>query len=125
MTKLVPVVDNEMGLLLLFDNLVRRMGYQFLQADSGTAALDLLEQQTPDLMVLDLAMPEMTGYDVLRQMMTMPRLDTMPVMVLTATNLGPAPEDVAHRIGAWVTKPVRPEVFEATVRELLDGAEHE
>jgi CheY-like chemotaxis protein len=125
MTPLVLVVDNEMGLLLLFGSLVRRMGYQVLQANSGTAALDLLEQQTPDLMVLDLAMPEMTGYDVLRQVMTMPRLDKMPVMVLTATNLGPAPEDVAHRIGAWVTKPVRPEIYEATVRELLEGAEHE
>jgi CheY-like chemotaxis protein len=125
MTPLVLVVDNEMGLLLLFGSLVRRMGYQVLQANSGTAALDLLEQQTPDLMVLDLAMPEMTGYDVLRQVMTMPRLDKMPVMVLTATNLGPAPEDVADRIGAWVTKPVRPEIYEATVRELLEGAEHE
>jgi CheY-like chemotaxis protein len=125
MTPLVLVVDNEMGLLLLFGSLVRRMGYQVLQANSGTAALDLLEQQTPDLMVLDLAMPEMTGYDVLRQVMTVPRLDKMPVMVITATNLGPAPEDVAHRIGAWVTKPVRPEIYEATVRELLEGAEHE
>jgi CheY-like chemotaxis protein len=125
MTPLVLVVDNETGLLILFSSLVRRMGYRVLQADSGMAALDLLEQQTPDLMVLDLAMPEMSGFDVLRQVMTMPRLDKMPVMVLTATNLGPAPDDMAHRIRAWVTKPVRPEIFNATVRELLEAAEQE
>ena len=125
MTPVVLVVDNEMGFLILFSSLVQRMGYRTLQANSGTAALDLLDQQTPDLMVLDLAMPEMSGYDVLRQVMTMPRLDKMPVMVLTTTNLGPASEDVAHRIGAWVTKPVRPEVFDATMRELLDGTGHE
>jgi CheY-like chemotaxis protein len=125
MTPLILVVDNEMGLLILFSSIVQRMGYRALQADSGFAALDLLEQQTPDLMVLDLAMPEMSGYDVLRQVMTMPHLDRMPVMVLTATSFGPAPDDVAHRIGAWVTKPVHPDDFQVAVRELLEGAAQE
>jgi CheY-like chemotaxis protein len=122
MTPLVLVVDNEKGLLTLFSSLVQRMGYQALQAESGFAALRILEKQTPDLLVLDLAMPEMTGFDVLREVIAMPHLDTMPVMVLTATSFGPAPDDVAHRIGAWVTKPVHPDVFYATVRELLEGA---
>jgi CheY-like chemotaxis protein len=122
MTPLVLVVDNEEGLLVLFSSLVRRMGYQVLQAESGMAALDILGQQTPDLLILDLAMPEVDGFEVLRRVITMPHLDKMPVMVLTATSLGPAPEDVAHRIGAWVKRPVRPEVFDATVRELLGGA---
>ena len=122
MTPLVLVVDNEKGLLTLFSSLVQRMGYQVLQAESGLAALGILEEQTPDLLVLDLAMPEMTGFDVLREVITMPHLDTMPVMVLTATSFGPAPDDVAHRIGAWVTKPVHPDAFYAAVRELLEGA---
>jgi CheY-like chemotaxis protein len=122
MTPLVLVVDNEKGLLILFSSLVKRMGYQVLQAENGPAALRILEQQTPDLLVLDLAMPEMSGFDVLKQVITMPHLDTMLVMVLTATSLGPAPGDVAYRIGAWVTKPVRPDDFMATVRELLEGA---
>jgi CheY-like chemotaxis protein len=122
MTPLVLVVDDDEGILVLFSSLVRRMGYQVLQAESGMAALDILEQQTPDLLILDLAMPVVNGFEVLRQVITMPHLDKMPVMVLTATSLGPAPEDVAHRIGAWVIRPVRPEVFDATVRELLEGA---
>ena len=122
MTPLVLVVDNEKGLLTLFSSLVQRMGYQVLQAESGLAALGILEEQTPDLLVLDLAMPEMTGFDVLQEVITMPPLDTMPVMVLTATSFGPAPDDVAHRIGAWVTKPVHPDAFYAAVRELLEGA---
>lgn len=121
MTPLVLVVDNEKGLLILFSNMVQRMGYQVLQAESGMAALAILKQQTPDLMILDLAMPEMTGFDVLREVITMPHLDGLPVMVLTATSFGPAPDDVKHRIGAWVTKPVHPEAFNATVRELLEG----
>ena len=122
MTPLVLVVDNEQGLLTLFSSLVQRMGYQALQAESGLVALRILEEQTPDLLVLDLAMPEMTGFDVLREVVTMPHLDTMPVMVLTATSIGPAPDDVAHRIGAWVTKPVHPDDFYTTVNELLNGA---
>jgi CheY-like chemotaxis protein len=120
MTPLVLVVDNEKGLLTLFSSLVKRMGFQALQAENGFEALDILEQQTPDLMVLDLAMPEMSGFDVLREVITMPHLDTMSVMVLTATTIGPAPDDLAGRIGAWVTKPVRPDAFNAAVRELLE-----
>jgi CheY-like chemotaxis protein len=120
MTPLVLVVDNEEGLLILFSSLAQRLGYQVLQADSGMAALEILEQQTPDLMILDLAMPEMTGFDVLREVIPMSHLDSMRVMVLTATSLGPAPEDVAFRIDEWVTKPVHPDAFKAAVRALVE-----
>lgn len=118
MTPLVLVVDNEKGLLTLFGSMVTRTGYRVLLADSGPEALEIVNDQTPDIMVLDLAMPEMTGYDVLREIMTMPRLDEMRVMVLTATSFGPAPEDVEDRIDEWLTKPVHPDVFSDTLRAL-------
>lgn len=121
MTPLVLVVDNEIGLLELFSNIVERMGYRVLRADGGRTALDILEQQTPDVLVLDLAMPEITGYDVLRRVITMPHLDSMRVMVLTATSLGPPPDDLEFRIDAWVTKPVHPDEFKEVVRELAEG----
>jgi CheY-like chemotaxis protein len=123
MTPLVLVVDNEIGLLVLFSNIVERMGYRVLRADGGRAALDILEQQTPDVLVLDLAMPEITGYDVLRQVIIMPHLDAMRVMVLTATSLGPPPDDLEYRIAAWVTKPVHPDEFKDVMRKLAESSE--
>jgi CheY-like chemotaxis protein len=121
MTPLVLVVENEEGLLGLFSRLVQGLGYQVLQADSGMAALEILEQQTPDLLILDLAMPEVTGFDVLRRVIEMPQLERMRVMVLTATGPGPAPDDVRFRIDEWVTKPISPDAFNATVRELTEA----
>ena len=119
MTPLVLVVDNERGLLVLFSSLVQRLGYEALQAESGMAALAIMDERTPDVLILDLAMPEMTGFDVLRHIIKMPHLDEMRVMVLTATNLGPPPEDVEARIDAWMNKPVHPDEFYATLRKLV------
>jgi CheY-like chemotaxis protein len=121
MTPLVLVVDNEVGLLGLFSRLVQGLGYQVLQADGGMAALEILEQQTPDLLILDLAMPTVTGFDVLRRVIEMPHLERMRVMVLTATGSGPAPEDVGYRIDEWVTKPITPHAFNAIVRKLVEA----
>jgi CheY-like chemotaxis protein len=118
MTPLVLVVDNEVGLLGLFSRLVQGLGYQVLEADSGMAALEILEQQVPDLLILDLAMPEVSGFDVLRRVMVMPHLERMRVMVLTAIGPGPAPDDVRSRIDAWIAKPISPDAFNAAVREL-------
>ncbi|MBN1564281.1 MAG: response regulator [Anaerolineae bacterium] len=118
-TPLVLVVDNEDGLLVLFARLVQRLGCNVLQANQGQMAIDILQEQTPDLMILDLAMPQVSGFDVLRAIVDIPRLDAMRVMVLTATGPGPAPEDVNHRVDAWVTKPVLPTIFIEEVESLL------
>lgn len=120
-TPLVLIVDNEIGLLGLFSSLVERLGYQVLRANDGFKALAILEEATPDLMILDLAMPKMSGLDVLREVITMPHLDQMRVMVLTAVGPGPAPDDVAHRIDAWVTRPIPLDAFTVLVQELVEG----
>lgn len=117
------IVDNETGLLVLFGNLVRRLGYQVLQAEDGSDALDLLAEHTPDVLVLDLAMPGVSGFDVLRGVVAMPHLDGMRVLVLTATGPGPAPADVAFRINKWLTKPVRPDAFNAVLGSLVENAD--
>lgn len=115
---LVLIVDDEPGLLRLFSSLVERLECQTLQAASGAAAIDILDQITPDLMILDLALPEVSGYDVLQYVRRIPRLDTMKVMILTARpNL--IPEVEALGIDLWVAKPVMPRDFLALVSEAL------
>jgi len=118
---IVLIVDNELGLLTLFSSMVRRLGYYPLQANGGEAALNILDQETPALLILDLAMPGISGGDVLRYLCDLPRLDAMPVIVVTALGPGPAPQDVADRIAYWLTKPVHPETFMSLVRSLVEG----
>jgi CheY-like chemotaxis protein len=114
----VLVVDDEPGLLRLFTRLLERLECQPVSANGGTAALDILDQITPDLLILDLAMPEVNGYQVLQYVRGIPRLDTMKVMILTARpNM--VPEVEALGIDCWVSKPVMPNDFLDIVTEVL------
>ena len=116
---MVLVVDDEPGLLRLFTRLLERLECKPVGAGSGTTAMDILDQITPDLLILDLAMPEVNGYQVLQYVRSIPRLDTMKVMILTARpNM--VPEVEALGIDCWVSKPVMPTDFLDIVSQVLD-----
>jgi DNA-binding response OmpR family regulator len=115
---LVLIVDDEPGLLRLFAGLVERLECEAIQAHTGADAIDILDEQTPDLLILDLAMPEVSGFQVLQYVRSLPRLDKMKVMILTARpNL--VPEIEALGIDCWVSKPVMPRDFLDVVESLL------
>jgi CheY-like chemotaxis protein len=114
----VLIVDDEPGLLRLFSGLVQRLDCNPILASSGAEALDILDHETPDLMVLDLAMPQVSGIDVVRYVRQIPRLDVMRVLILTARpNL--VPEVEALGIDAWLSKPVMPNDFVDAVAQTL------
>jgi DNA-binding response OmpR family regulator len=115
---LVLIVDDEPGLLRLFAGLVERLECDAIVARGGDTAIEILEQETPDLLILDLAMPEVSGFEVLQFVRGIPRLDTMKVMILTARpNM--VPEVEALGIDCWVSKPVMPRDFLDVVQTLL------
>lgn len=114
----ILIVDDELGLLNLFAGLAGQLNCRVIPASSGAMALDVLDQETPDLMILDLAMPDIDGFEVLRTVRTMPRLDTMKVMILTARP-GLVPEVQALGIDCWIAKPVLPHDFLDRVAALL------
>lgn len=115
---LVLLVDDEPGLLKLFSSLIDRLQCRQLAALSGDEAIELLEQHTPDLLILDLAMPVVSGIDVLRHVRRVPRLSAMKVIILTARpNLVPEVEELG--IDFWIAKPIMPHDFLAIVDEVL------
>jgi len=82
MAKLL-VIDDEEGIRNLLDTLLSRKGYAVVLADGGRKGLELLRREHPDVVVLDLKMPEMDGLAVLRQIR---RLDPkQPVIILTGS----------------------------------------
>ncbi|MBN1678948.1 MAG: response regulator [Anaerolineae bacterium] len=115
---LVLIVDDELGLLDLFAGLLERTNCRVMTASSGSMALETLSQHTPDLMILDLAMPGMDGFEVLQAVRTVRRLDAMKVMILTARpNLVPEVEPLG--IDGWVAKPLLPHEFRSIVHAML------
>ena len=106
----VFVADDNPSILQGLDRALKVTGYRVRTADSGRAVLNLLEQaeEVPDLLLLDVMMPEMSGLEVLRTLRMDARWVDIPVVLITATNDGALPVS-ALRDGAvdFLTKPFR------------------
>ena len=89
----VLVVDDEDTSLQLASQVLESAGYVPLLARSGGEGLELLTKNTVDAMVLDLMMPEMDGFEMLRKLKDSPATHNLPVFVLTAKDLTPADKD--------------------------------
>jgi len=88
----ILVIDDEQGIRNLLDTLLRRKGYDVVLAESGRQGLELFRRERPDVIVLDLKMPEMDGLTVLQQIQN---LDPgKPVIILTGAGTAEAEQQV-------------------------------
>jgi CheY-like chemotaxis protein len=99
----ILIVDDDPGLRQLYQKVLSRQGYDVRLAANGADALLALEMSMPDLVMLDLAMPDMDGIALLRVIRRTPGWEKIPVIVLTAftdsTRLAPLAElNVAHQL---------------------------
>jgi len=120
----ILAVDDDPDLLLLLRSALQGDGHQTLVAADGRVALDLIGEEEPDLILLDLMMPVLDGWDVLRSLSTRP--SPPRVIVLSAKA---ADEDIAraYELGAadYVVKPFDPARLLGTVRQVLDLTDEE
>lgn len=115
---LILLVDDELDLLELFSMMLNRSGYRTLKAQSGNEAITLLANTTPDLILLDLAMPGMLGVEVLRWLRADDRFADTKVIILTAVPLIIEREDLALAQGLLV-KPITPRTLEEAIERVL------
>ena len=116
---LVLVADDDEDILALVGTVLGKAGYEVAKASNGAEALDLLRRRRPRVVVLDVAMPELDGMEVLRSVRADPDTAALPVIMLTARA---QEEDVraAYADGAsnYVRKPFSPRELLALVQEL-------
>ena len=115
----VLVVDDLPQNVRLMDAVLSPLGFTVLSASSGEAALDLLAQQLPDIVLLDIMMPGMDGYETCRRIRENPATSFIPVVMVTAS--GDAEKVRAIEVGAddFVTKPLNKAELLARVRSLV------
>ena len=116
----VLLVEDEENLRRLLRDLLEREGFKVVEAGDGVAALDEVDRSAPDVIVLDLDLPRLDGYGVLRYLRTRPQTATLPVLVLTAKG----DEDSEVRVfesGAtdYLSKPLRARALGARLRSML------
>jgi CheY-like chemotaxis protein len=117
---LVLVVEDEPETRKLLRKYLEKLGLEVLEAASGKAALAVLETHQPALVCLDLMLPEISGYDVCERIRATPRLQDLPVLVISARSQ-PPDRALAEELGAtaYLVKPIRWNTFSETVLGLL------
>jgi CheY-like chemotaxis protein len=105
-TKTIMVVDDNPDIITIVRTILEGKGFNVLSAASGVECLETLKSQKPDLIVLDIMMPEMDGLEVLTRLKAMAEFNNVPVVLLTAKVQY---EDVlgGYKLGAdyYITKP--------------------
>jgi len=119
-TKKILIVDDSTTNIFLLENLLHEQGFDVITALTGRDALNLVEKKQPDLVLLDIMMPEMSGYEVLRNIIQNMQLSETKVMMVTAKN---TQEDIdkAMEFGAidYITKPIDTELILSKIRKHL------
>lgn len=106
----ILIVDDVPTNVMLVHTILKREGYSLMTADNGLQALRLVKERCPNLILLDIMMPEMDGYEVLRRLKSDPETQNIPVIIMSALN------DMnsiikGYQLGAaeYVTKPFQRE----------------
>ncbi len=119
----ILVVDDEPGIVKIVCDYLKLAGYRVVSANNGQIALTVARHERPDLIVLDLLLPEIDGLDVCRRLRQDSVLGNVPIVMLTA-RIEETDKLIGLELGAddYITKPFSPRELVARVRALLRRA---
>ena len=117
--KRVLVVEDDAWIRWFMCDVLSEEGYEVLEAADGRTAIRLVDENPPHVMLLDIAMPGVTGVEVLRHLRSRRRTRTLPVLVVSAYPRVLTPDDEAS-VACVLTKPLRIDKLLAAVRQALE-----
>ena len=119
--RILVVEDNEKNMKLFRDVLVA-MGYRTLEATRGGEAVDMASEHTPDLVLMDIQLPDLDGVQALHRLRADARTATIPIVALTAQAMrGDRERFLAAGFDGYVSKPVNVRDLIETVRQHCGG----
>lgn len=120
----ILVVDDDLGTRLSISDYLELSGYSVITADDGQEALAMVEEFHPDLIVTDIVMPRMNGYELVRQVRQKPAFRLLPVILLTARTKTQE-RILGYQSGCdlYLPKPFELEELAAAIRNLLERSQ--
>lgn len=123
MQEKVLIIDDDIDTLKLVGLMLQHQGYQITAASSGEQGLEKAGSQHPDIILLDVMMPDMDGFEVARRLRRDAATQTTPILMFTArSQLEDKVAGFEVGIDDYLTKPTSPAELQAHVRQLLDHA---
>lgn len=120
------VVEDIPDILKLMDTTLRFKGFRVITARNGHEALEAIDKEHPLIVITDILMPKMDGFNLLHRLRINPETRNIPVVFLSATYIAPEDKDFAITVGAtrFIEKPIDLENFMLTISELLKQGVH-
>ena len=117
--RLLLVEDNEDN-RTIYSTLLRHLGYAVIEAQNGVQAIELARSERPDLILMDISIPEMDGWEATRILRGDPVTKDVPIVALTAHALEDDRERAAEvGFSSYLAKPIEPRAVLAEVRRLI------
>lgn len=122
MAKRVLLAEDEPNIVESLTFLMERAGFDISAESDGRVALEEALSNTPDILILDVMLPELDGYEILRQLRADPRTEALPILMLTAKGQR-EDRETALECGAdlFITKPFSNSEIVAAVKQLAAG----
>ena len=122
--KSILIVDDEKDILDSLSVFLKRNGYGVLLAETGEEALRLAKRELPNLIILDLILPDIDGSDVAADLLRLPSTRDIPVIFLTSIMTKPEQEEAGEIIAnrCIVAKPCKPEEILSLVKSRIGSA---
>ena len=117
----ILIVDDDPDIVLMLEDRLQATGYETVAALEGQQALDLIVQESPQLVLLDLTLPKLSGIDVLKRLAQMKPVDSPPVIVMTAhASIQAAVEAMKEGAYDFLTKPLDNDHLLIVIRKALE-----
>ncbi len=120
MTAKILIIDDDLDTLHLIGLMLQKQGYQIVVANNGEQGLLKVTEESPDLIVLDVMMPDMNGYAVAQRLRANPETEKIPILIFTAkSQLDDKVTGFEAGADDYLTKPTHPTELQAHVKALL------
>lgn len=116
----ILIIDDEKDMIEVLSFRLQSCGYQVISATDGESGLKKVKSEQPNLIILDLMMPNMDGYEVARRLKADALSSSIPVIVLTAAVTPDLNSQVSKiQVAACIIKPFEPEALLETIKKLI------
>ncbi len=119
MSKIVLTVDDSRTIRDMVSFTLKNAGFDVLEATDGLEGLAVLKNNTPDVIISDVNMPNMNGFDFVKAVREIPQFKFIPILMLTTENTGDK-KNIGREAGAtgWIVKPFDPDMLVQTINKV-------